>query len=246
MRNLIRAEFFRVVHSGFFKWFIVLFLCTPLMAIFSNPEFFRKNLSENFILCADGALGIFIPIFICIVISFTIGASYKKRTSYYEVMHGYSICKILVSKLILYVSVMTLGIMLPLGIYFGIIGAINGIGIMNDIPLRMILMAIIIIHISIFSVLMPMITKSFAGTLIAVLRLLIIDETGIVLLMLINNSDQTAAIEGTNWFVMKQFMNIFCTEINSSFITAIITTLVFESILWIVCAYISFKHKNFK
>lgn len=252
MIGLIKAEWYKLLHTGILKYFIVLCFIFPVTIMMADLNWYKMTLSENIFLFAQNTV-MMMPMFLSLAISVPIGLSYQSRTAYYEIMDGRKTCEIIFSKVILYTLIFVAGITVTCGAYFGILGAINGLGNLSDIPLRFMFVEIIIIRICTVSVLISMLIKHIIGLAVSILRFMILDNLLLMLTTPINaysdsGSDLTAitAQSSSNWFISGQMTKILSADIDSKLIIAIFITFIIEFAIWYVLTYISYKHKKFK
>lgn len=241
MRNMIKAEWYRIVHSGILKWILFALVMSPTLYILSDMTFYKQNVSEIMILSST-VVSMMLPLVICAPISFAIGSLYKNRTFYYEIMNGYSTRKILLSKVILYVSIMFIGILVLNILFFGIMGAINGVGdIIDYIPVRFLLLSVIVLHIIIESVLLSTLAKKSSAVTIVILRFMIFDNIiQIVLLLISRGSDEFKSV--ASWFVLTQINLVLVgAEINTELVLGIVLSFIIECVLWYICSYNFYK-----
>lgn len=244
MRRLMHAELFRITHSGLLGWIIFVIVLFPIICICSNPDWYTYSLSENLIFWA-GNLSAFLPLGIASVICAAITMSYQNRTAYYEVMIGFSIHKIIISRIFLYTTIMTAGIALVCGIYMGIIEIVGGTGSIDNISSRVMLFILVTIHICIISTIISIIgsvlTKgSLFSFMCMILRIFIVE--GIFMIF----SQNYIGNNSNDWFIMEQLYKVFTEKITSHIVLAIILSLEIEAVIWYICAYALLKHKPFK
>ena len=236
MNRLMKAEWYRIRHSShLFIWMIFICIVIAIIPIVSDIEFYEKSLSENFKLYS-GAGYIFIPLFIGVMISISIGINYYNKTAYYEIMGGQSISGIIFSKVVVNSSVMTIGIIITCSIYFSIIYIMNGVGEYENILLRLILFVLIIIHVCIVSGLLSMCLRHIIGAFLIVFRFSILEA------IFAQNSSMDKIL---NWFLSGQYQRILVGEITTKLIIAIILSTFLETIiLYFISYYTMKKRKN--
>ena len=246
MKRLMHAEWFRIVHSGFLVCIIFIVVLFPVVCSFSNPDWKYQTLSENFTAWAT-SISVFMPLAVGSIICALITMAYQNRTSYHEIMDGHSIHEILLSKVVLYSTMMTCGIAAIFTIYTGIIAVNSGVGEMYNIPLRMFLFVIVTIHICIISTLISTIvsivtTSGIFSFVFLILRFFMVDCIAYV--MAVSNPYYYSSL--SNWFIMGQFSEIFTGNVNADLVLGVILSLEIESIMWYICAYLALKRKAFK
>ncbi|MGN0537079.1 MAG: hypothetical protein ACI4M3_03765 [Acutalibacteraceae bacterium] len=249
MIRLIKAEWYRLVHTGVLKYLILICFLFPVMAMMTDLNWYKMTLSENMALFAQNAI-IMMPLFLGIAISISIGQCYQNKMAYYEIMDGRKTHEIILSKVILYNVIFVIGITVTCGVYFSTLGIINGVGDFSNIPLRFILVEITIIHVCTVSVLIYMLIKHIIGLVIVMLRFMFLDCMMVTLMTGINSSADSslAAINSTNstdWFVSGQMIKILSGDIDSKLILIVFATLIIEIAFWHILTHISYKHKMF-
>ena len=164
-------------------------------------------------------------------------------------MSGKSTNSIFISRIIVYTTYMTVGLFAFMGIIMAIIGAIGGKGDMDKIPFRILLFAVIIIHVCIASVLLSMACHSLIAPIVILLRYEFFEGifTMIVptIMTEIMNCSEKTIEKFSNFFIVSQIKNVFCGKIDEDLVLAVVLSLVFECVLWYVVARISFKRKKF-
>lgn len=250
MTRLIKAEWYRLIHTGIFKYYILLCFIFPITTMMTDLNWYKMTLSENMMLFTQNT-NMILPMFLSMAISISIGLAYQNKTIYYEVMDGKKTHKIILSKIILYTTIFVVGVSFTYAIYFGVTGIKNGIGEFSDIPLRLILTEIIIIRICAVTVLISMLVKHPVGLAAAILRFMFLDNLLFIIVMG-SNLDSTSELSvinsksGLDWIVSGQLTRIFSANIDSKLILAIFATLVFEIAFWYILTHISYKRKMFR
>lgn len=245
MIRLIKAEWYKLVHTGILKYFILVCLMFPVMTMMTDLNWYKMTLSENMFLFSQNS-AVMMPLFLSIAINIPISQAYQNKTAYYEIMDGRKTNEIIFSKVILYTLIFFVGITVTCGTYLSILGIINGVGDMPDIPLRFILAEITIMRVCIVSVLICMLVKNIIGLVIAILRFTFLDSL-VVTIMMSSESGITAANSqsGADWFISGQMMRIFGADTDNRLILIIVLTLIFEIAFWYALTYISYKRKIF-
>lgn len=247
MNNLIKAEWYRIIHTGILKYFIIVCCIFPVIIIMTDLNCYKMTISENMILFAQNA-AMMAPLFLTIAISIPISQIYQNKLAYYEIMSGMKIRKIILSKVVIYNAIFVVGTAFTLVMYFGILGIINGVGDMSNIPLRFVLFIILIIHICTVSVLICMLVKHIIALAIVLLRFMFFDSLMMLFIMPIDSELDIAVIGSQNssdWFISGQMTKIFSADINSNMILMVIATTAFEIAVWYILTYISYKKKMF-
>lgn len=256
MIRLIKAEWYRLMHTGVLKYFVLVCLMLPVMTMMTDLNWYKMTLSENMLLFAQNT-SMMMPMILAIAISIPIGQSYQNKTAYYEVMDGRKTHEIILSKVVLYTLIFFVGITVTFGAYFGALGIINGVGDMSDILLRFILAEVIIIRICVVSVLIYMLVKHIIGLVMAILRFMLLDSIMIMIMMPADfysdsasaSASELAAISNqssSDWFITGQMTKIFSVNIDSKLILIIFISLILEVAFWYILTHISYKRKMFR
>lgn len=252
MINLIKAEWHRLIHTGVLKYFIFVCLMFPVIIIMTDINFYKMTVSENMFLFSQNS-AIMVSAFLSVAISIPISLAYQNKTAYYEIMCGTKTHKILLSKAVIYTAIFIIGITFTFGVYFGILGIINGIGDMSEIPLRFILFMIVIIRICVASVFISMLMKHIVSIILVMLRFMMFDSLLLIILTPVSSysdSDLDVSVIGSqgvsDWLISGQMTKIFSADIDGKLVLMIIITAAFEIAIWYILTYISYKKKIFQ
>lgn len=250
MSKLIKAEWFRLVHSGLLKWLVGACILFPIFVMLSDMKWYEKTLAENLLLCNE-SLKVFMPIFLAGVLCVFIGISYQNKLIHYEIMDGHKIHETIVSRLILYILMSTVGVFATLGTYFCIIALINGIGDIDQIALRAIMFFVILIHICITSVLISIAAKNtVVSSVCIILRLFVLEGMGEVLSTMFSEimRNQNAEVFSwlSDWSIVGQMGYVFSGDISAKLIWTVLLSLLIECAIEYIISYISLKRKKFK
>lgn len=249
MTDIIKAEWLRLRKSNHFPFYsLIIWIAIAVFPLATLLGGDNINISSYLVSVYD-VDSIFIPFFIGAFISVCITLNYLNKTAYYEIMSGKSSNAIFISRIIVYTTYMTVGLFVFMGVVMAAIGVSNGIGEMDNIPVRLLLFAVVIIHICIASVLISMAGHSLLSPILILLRFEVFE--GIITMIIprfitdIFNYSQDKITNFCNYFVSSQIRSIFSADINSDLVIAVIISLVFETVLWYIVAAVSFKRKNF-
>ena len=241
MSRLIKAEWYRIRHSSnLFMWMIFICVIVAIIPMVSDLACFQKTLSEN-IQAYKEVGGLFVHLFIGIMISVSIGINYYNKTAYYEIMDGHSIKNIILSKVIVNASVMTVGIIITCSIYFTIIYMMNGIGEYDNILLRLVLLALIIMHICVASILLAMCIHHIAGALLIVLRFNVFEVIFALAFSQFLGQEGNNVDRYLDWLISSQFQKVVSAKIDNNLIIYIILSVIVESVILYFISYYSFK-----
>ena len=174
MNRLVRAEFYRIWHSGFFtRILILLFFVVLFFPVMTDFEFFSKTLAE---VMDDLVMGVLIStMFLSVITSFFVSLGYMKKTAYYEVMAGSKNGHIIGSKLV--TEGIFLGVLFFIAIIgFGVVTTIkNGTGGVENLGTRCLMLIFVCLRMTVVGTLMGMAIKNYAACLVAYARFLGID-----------------------------------------------------------------------
>lgn len=247
MNRLIKAEMYRIRHAGLLKWMVLVCLIMGILPMLVDLQWYEKTGSEFlFRLSETISMG---AVFVGIFISVSIGLNYHNKTAYYEIMEGHKISSIIFSRLILYGTLMTAGISLVVGGLLLIVGAGNGMGDATNICLRLVLSAVIIVHVCAVSVLLSVSVRNLLTAVVVVyLRFAVLDTIfGAILSMwAIQISGVNFAERVSDWFVFAQLQRVLSMDLSGHCIAAVFLSLILESTLWFALAYRGMKKKKFR
>ncbi|MDE6251765.1 MAG: hypothetical protein K2M78_03890 [Lachnospiraceae bacterium] len=248
MNRLIKAEWYRIRHSaGLITWIIVICIILFIMPAMTDIHFYEKTVSQNLIILSD-VTTTFGMIFTVVLISICIGISYQNKIAYYEVMHGHDICDILFSKLIVYVSMMMAGVVVPYGIFLMVIAWKNGMGELDKIPLRIILFLIIYMHVCVTAVLLTTSLRHIAAAGVVFLRFEL-EGLSALIPVIISEFTEIESITANRileWFVTSQYAKILGGKIDNHIIVSVIFSFLLEFVLWFALSYIGMKKKKYR
>lgn len=246
MSKLIRAEWYRLVHSGnFFKYFIVVCLLVAFMIFGVETASYKKTLFKNIAILGEG-LAILIPTCIGTLVAVVIGNSYNNRTAYYEIMDGNSTFSIVLSKLIVYSSAVLVLFGVPTGAYFAYVGIANGVGETSNPAMFSILFIIIVIHFVASSVLMTLFVRSLiGGILISYLRYVLFE--GLISILVSSSFNGIEVLDDIScWLITTQLTNLTKTNYDIYFIAVVFASFIVEFVCLYMIVYKSFQNKKFK
>lgn len=245
MNRLIKAEWYRIRKSSKFIFYII-FICASfiLMSVLSDLGISRITVSKSMQEYAAASI-VFMPPFISILASIIIGMAYNNKTALYEVMCGNKIRNIILSKVIVTSNVITVTLTLFFCTYYVVIGFINGIGDLKQIPLRIFLFIVVIFHFCVIGILIMTFTRHLVGVALVWIRMAVIEGILIGLIKWVsNNTDNPEKLVNvTDWFINYQLIDIFTTKISLQLSFAVIISLVIEFVFWFGLSYISMKKK---
>ncbi len=248
MNRLTRAELYRFLHSG--SYFRILLMCC--VALFFSPmlnglEFWSLNLADNFGNIATGFL--MLIMFMPLLVTIAVANNYMKKTAYYEVMAGNKIWTIIGSKLAVegvFVGVLLLLAMTGLGV---IVAVKNGVGDVEQLGVRMVLLFVICLHLTFISALIGMAVKNITGAMVSYLRFGII-EMLIELLLPLLEIKQVLSMESCKQIqqalLMNQVSMVLVSDITSELVGWVVGSFLVEVVFWYVIVYYTMKKRLYK
>lgn len=245
MNRLVKAELYRIRHSSnLMEWTIVICIILFIMPALTDIHFYEKTVSENLVILGELS-AIYIMIFTAVLISVCIGISYQNKMAYYEVMEGHKISNIIFSKLIVHVSVMAAGWIVPYCIFLAVMAWKNGMGGSDKILLRIILLIIIHIHVCAASVLITTSVRNIRAAIVIFFRFFMLEGIVGVILELTGIKSKTAD-RVAEWFITSQYTKVLGGNIDSHIIISVIFSFVLECALWFTLSYIGMKKKKYR
>lgn len=248
MNRLIRAEGYRLLHSGVYLR-ILLFsgLVLSVLPMMTDFSLLDKSLAENmesFLLGSTMSI-MFVPI----VIAVFVVTGYMKKTAYYEVMTGNKIRNIIGSKLfvdgiIVGVIYFFLTIVLPATVVMK-----NGIGGVTQLPLRVFLLFVICLHVTMLAVLMGLAVKNIAAAAVVYLRLMLLDIILAELLPMLFekwNVSEEVSVRIARCTFTRQMSEVFRTEISTESVVITLASFLIEVGIWYGITYLTMKKKWYK
>lgn len=249
MNRLVKAEWFRVrKSSGIMKWLII--ICLLVLAIpFIDNLSSGKITSTSYFMAFEEDACIFVPIFLSALAGAFAGMSFNNKTALYEVMAGNKTYNIINSKLLVIVPLVSLLFTGLFATALSIFGIVNGTGELKQLPLRMLLLFIIVMHVVTVSVLAVTSVRNILGIGIGFLRFAMLEEIFVVWMQIAaeNASNDPEAIQKLgSWFVQNQIISLGAETIPTYFVVRVILSLVIEAAIWYVISYIGYKRKKFQ
>jgi len=248
MNRLTRAEFYRFIHSG--SCFRILLLCCLALFVFpmaQDTNFMAQNLAYNLGNIATGFM--MFTMFVPLVATIAVADNYTKKTAYYEVMAGNKIWKIIGSKLVIegvLVGVIVFAAMSGMGV---VVAVKNGVGEIEQLGLRALLLFIICLHVTFISVLIGMAVKNIVGAMVTYLRFSVIELMIEMLLPLLEikkvlSAESCATVQKV--FLMNQISAAMASEANGELVSWIVGSFVVEVGFWYLIVYYTMKKRLYK
>ena len=249
MNRLVKAEWYRIRHSsGLIKWITFICIILFIMPAMTDIHFYEKTVSQNLAILS-GVTTMFGIIFTGVLISICIGMSYQNKIAYYEIMDGHNISDILFSKLTVYVSVMMAGVAVPYGIFLAVMAWKNGMGELDKIPLRIMLLLIIYIHVCVTAVLITTSLRHITAVIMVFLRFELLEGIIVMIQDIISEFTEMKSITAdrvSEWFVTSQYAKILGGKIDNHIIASVIFSFLLEFVLWFALSYIGMKKKKYR
>lgn len=246
MRRHIRAEWYRVIHSGsFFKIMIAAAVFSLTIRLLMDLGSFDKPLF-GVVSEVSEFLGMVFPCVICTVCAATLGSQFSNRTAYYEIMDGASPHKIILGKYLTYVPLGLLLLPLPMGIYFAVIGLKNGLGGMKSPLLFALLFTVVAVHILSVTVFYVLIAKKMiAGAVAPYLRFVLLEQFGYMMMIELNRHEIMKWQKIMDWFPTVQVMRLAQAEYSSEFVVAVLLSFVIETAFLYAVTVYTYKQRKF-
>lgn len=250
MNRLVKAEWFRVrKSSGIMKWLVIICLLILALPFLDDVSSDDKITATSYFMAFEVQACIFVPLFLSALAGAFAGMPFNNKTALYEVMAGNKIRNILNSKLLVIVPLISLLFSGLFAAILGIFGSINGTGDLKQLPLRVLLLFIIVLHVVVVAVLAVTSVRHFLGIGIGFLRFAMLDEMLVICIQVVteNTSMELEAVQKINsWFVQNQIMSLNMETIPTYFIVRVILSFVIEAAVWYVISYIGYKRKKFQ
>lgn len=142
INNLCRVELYRFFHSiSIIKYVIIVPFALFLMS-YINIAHVENEITDNLVWGSIAADYTYLLAFICVIIAVYVGREFNQKTIYYEIMKGYSYCKIALSKMITCGVIISVAILMCLMMYLGMFSA----ALCGDYWLRILLLFVLFFH----------------------------------------------------------------------------------------------------
>ena len=247
MFNLIRAEFYRLRHSGLYA--LIMFLCTlGLVLIFpftvNKPKFMDASLAVSVYFMSQAFL-ILIFMGAFTVMGVYIGTSYNNRMAYYEIMNGYSPFKIILAKCFSVGLAGAVIVYIPVAAILGFSAVKNGTGIIEQPLILFVLLFVMVLHASLVTLLYSMACKNLVfASVLAYVRFGIIDM--VPALVITQEFKKLAKYDALNLSISSQAMNLHSATYDTKYILYVVLTCVVECAFAFGLVYYTYRNKKFK
>lgn len=245
MTKLIKAEFYRVTHSGIFlKIFILVGLFPLVLPFTATADMEEINLHSILLIYAQMG-GLVMSELVGIMLSAMISNMYQNRTYYYEIMDGANTHHIILSKLIVYNCISTAVLIIPAIITFAIAGKCYPIGDLKQLWLTVILGSVIILNFTCLTIFISMLIRHSLGGPILVYTIGMLPT--FVYMLFSELSDKYKWVTDIlSYIPQTQIMEFVKPEYETDFIVKVIGGFVVIFITLYALTYVSYKKKNFK
>ena len=248
MLNLIRAEFYRLRHSGLYALLIVVLTagCTVILP-FATKDYSKASLDAVLFTSSQAVLAVTILIS-CTMVGVYIGTSYNNRMALYDVMTGYSPVKVILSKFCSVGLIATLSAFIPMSGFFLYSYLKNGAGVTKNVPVMFVLLLVIFMHAVFSTILYAMLFKNLVfGSLISYIRFGILDMLPILILQQeMPDSKFVQEGYGSILSVTEQGFGLINRCDSSKFIIMTVASMLIECTIVFILVYFSYKRKKFK
>ncbi len=244
MAKLIKAEWYRLRHSGNWLVYIIIMAVFSFSTVFlMDPKIHTRTLDMALYTFSE-SLTMSLTYIATVVIA-ALAMIFNNRTGYYEVMDGNRISSIILSKVVVHGVLITALITIPAAVLFTYIGCANGVGDLPDAPVRLVLLFVIFLHVILSSILSTLTIKSLISAAIPYVRYMTFEYLGLTMLTLIY-PENTLIAEISEWFPMMQCIYVSYNELDTGFIVKVVASFVIETILMYIAAHVAYKKKNFR
>lgn len=250
MNRLVRAEFYRIGHTGFFlRALLLFFLVLLFFPLVTDFEFFSRTL-------ADDRESIMMGILVCMmflpaVVSLFVAHGYMKKTAYYEVMAGRKSSHIIGSKLI------TEGLFLGTVYFIAVIGLgfvvviKNGVGGVADLGPRFLMLFFVCLHLTVIGTLIGMTIKNYVACLVAYARFAGLDMMISAILLPVLQMKGIlgkTACQRFQYCMINTQIETVCrsAEVSAEAVLFCVVSFFVEAIVWYVLVYVTMKKKWYK
>lgn len=246
MNKLIKAEWYRLTHSGsYFKFLMFTCIASSLLNLLMEVELLEKPLFDN-IVAMGQIFSMFMPMLIGTTIAAALSNAFQNRTTFYEVMDGSSISAIIGSKLVVYGATVCVIFGAAAGSYFSYIGFANGLGETKEPVIFALLFFIISLRIVLSSVLTTLwARKMVVAVCIPYVRYEMLEGfLPIILMECFPSSEKLADV--LSIFPVVQFGNLATPTYETDFIVMVVVSALVELTALFIIVYMGYKKKKFR
>ena len=242
MNRLLKAEWHRMTTTTrFWIFMVIMVIFEILMPFIASP----RNAGEYLIGCAEES-SYFIFLFVANASAALVGSTYSNRTIYYEVMCGNKVISILTSKCL--IIGLTISIIMTIGFAVAtlIFGITKGYGELDYIAGRLVLYFLVLFHAALMGTLMVTSFRSMIGAVLCYMRIMIFDGVIPGIIEVIYEGHENKIYDITKWFVMPQSSYVFEQKFDYKLVSAVIISLVAETLFWGIISYVLMKKRQYK
>ncbi len=246
MNRLMKAEWYRArKSSGIMKWlFFITIVVLAIPFLDDMPD--GSATASSYIFAFNEQACVFIPLFCSALAAAFTGIPFVNKTAMYEVMAGNKTSRIINSKLFVIVPLVSLTVTCVFSLLLGVLGIINGKGSLEQIPLRVLLLFIVLLHVTMVGVLAVTATRHAVGIVLAFLRFAMLEEVIMIWMEIAFEDAVPSTVQKMGgWFVTNQLFSLSLDKIPDYIFAEAILGLVIEVIFWYILSYIGFKKKKF-
>lgn len=250
MYKLVKAEWYRLRKSGNSMNLMVFCCLIFILFVFTNGNPTKINL-YTYLVNYLSIASVFIPAIIGTMLSVAIGNIYSNKTAHYEVMDGNSTHSIILSRLVVYLPIVTTLYLIP-ALVFIFITYSNGTGQAAN-PVLMIFLFILITYRMIVSAIFCVMSvkNHIAGAMIPYVRAMIESMLPISILGLIPSTPSNRKlIEALEYifavFAPEQMSKLVHRSDDIKYVSIILISCILDTVIGYICCVHSYNRKNFK
>lgn len=250
MNRLMRAEWYRIWHSGNIRVYVVLAaLLFAVFPVFGSLGMMKEPLITHIMAGAE-MMPFLILMLVSPMVALAVGILYSKgKLGYYEVMAGNKIPAVIFSKLLTDGVFFTILVTVSLTLFYIIMGCKNGLGGYDHVAERYLLLTLIITRVVLTGILITLCFRSLAASVVAYLRFSVVDIILFELLAWLVSEvfgGSEKLVENLRLMaVMYQISYVFLMEPNQQIILQVVLGLLVEFILWYSFCYIGMKKRMY-
>ncbi len=246
MGKQIKAEWFRIMHSGNNFWAFSLVSLIACFYPFSGRwEVLDESLSACLALFLKSAYIMFFLIVLVVVALFV--NRYQNRTYYYEIMNGTNIHNVIFSKLVAYGFYVELVFMIPNLILYTIVATRNGLGGYENIGMLLFLFNVILLRVVVEAVLLTMIFRRMVPSLAVWFFCFISSLMAIIIVDSLDEGKMMMLRWVTGCCPVQQVMRLYePIAYTGGFIGVVIGSFLVEAIVLYGFTWWNYKRKNFR
>lgn len=245
MNRLMKAEWYRLKHSNnIWKWLVFIGAALAAMPFLESMKF---QTAGEYVQSIGIDTSIFLPVFVIIFSSLCVGFMYVNKTAYYEIMSGNKIHNIIMSKILVDATFISVVVSMCYVFVVAVLGIWKGRGEIDNLPLRLLLLFVVIFHISSAGILIMLSCRQMVGAIVAFLKLNLLDSSIMVWFEIVfkDHVSEKTYDKIMSIFIFNQITDVTRRNITAFLIASILLTTMAEGIFWYVIAYVGMKKKKF-